>query len=262
MFGVVPKALWERRFPADAENRVRLARQLPARPRPGVHGPRRDRPRRPPGTRSRASATRSRRPRTFAPGSPGPASGRRGRRARAVAPALRPRRRGDAPRRRREPCRPSRTRPLYVQARRARARARPNERDRASYVRRTGSRTRRPAGSRPSRASARSAPACGRAAARPQRRHAGDPDRVGREDRFYFADALPTSAHVPIPWIMAYDLYPVELIQNKKRLLDDAVREGWLCVFEHDPDVPWGTIVDEANGKRRVHVVPGTRPSS
>jgi glyoxylase-like metal-dependent hydrolase (beta-lactamase superfamily II) len=72
---------------------------------------------------------------------------------------------------------------------------------------------------------------------------------------FYFADALPTTAHVPLPWIMAYDLYPVELIANKKRLLDEAVREGWLCIFEHDPNVAWGHIVDEPNGKRRVHVV-------
>ena len=73
---------------------------------------------------------------------------------------------------------------------------------------------------------------------------------------FYFADALPTSAHVPLPWVMSYDLYPVELIQNKKRLTDQAAREGWLCVFEHDPEIPWGRIVDEPNGKRRVHVVP------
>ncbi len=72
---------------------------------------------------------------------------------------------------------------------------------------------------------------------------------------FFFSDALPTSAHVPVPWTMAYDLYPVELIQNKKRLTDQAAREGWLCVFVHDPEVPWGTIVDEMNGKRRVHAV-------
>ncbi len=76
---------------------------------------------------------------------------------------------------------------------------------------------------------------------------------------FYFADALPTAAHVPIPWIMAYDLYPVELIARKKRLTDDAAREGWLCVFEHDPNVAWGRIVDETNGKRRVHGVPAAQ---
>ena len=78
----------------------------------------------------------------------------------------------------------------------------------------------------------------------------------GGKTCFYFADALPTSAHVPLPWIMSYDLYPVELIENKKRLTDQASREGWLCVFEHDPDIPWGKIVDEPDGKRRVHVVP------
>jgi glyoxylase-like metal-dependent hydrolase (beta-lactamase superfamily II) len=73
---------------------------------------------------------------------------------------------------------------------------------------------------------------------------------------FYFADALPTAAHLPVPWIMGHDLFPVELIQNKKRLTDEAAREGWLCVFEHDPVIPWGVIVDELSGRRRVHVVP------
>jgi hypothetical protein len=54
---------------------------------------------------------------------------------------------------------------------------------------------------------------------------------------------------------MANDLYPVELLEGKKRLIDRAVPEGSLAVFYHDPDVLWGRIVDELNGKRRVHVV-------
>jgi glyoxylase-like metal-dependent hydrolase (beta-lactamase superfamily II) len=73
---------------------------------------------------------------------------------------------------------------------------------------------------------------------------------------FFFSDSLPTSAHVPVPWIMGYDMYPVELVQNKKRLTDQAAREGWLAIFVHDPNVAWGKIVDEINGKRRVHPVP------
>jgi glyoxylase-like metal-dependent hydrolase (beta-lactamase superfamily II) len=73
---------------------------------------------------------------------------------------------------------------------------------------------------------------------------------------FFFSDSLPTTAHVPVPWIMGFDLYPIELIQNKKRLTDQAAREGWLSIFVHDCNVPWGKIVDEVNGKRRVHVVP------
>jgi glyoxylase-like metal-dependent hydrolase (beta-lactamase superfamily II) len=82
--------------------------------------------------------------------------------------------------------------------------------------------------------------------------------RVESEGRvaFYFADALPTTAHVPIPWIMAYDLYPLDLVENKKRLLAEAVAQRWLCVFEHDPDVPWGTIVEERDGRRRVEPLP------
>jgi hypothetical protein len=51
---------------------------------------------------------------------------------------------------------------------------------------------------------------------------------------------------------MAYDLYPVELVENKKRLLARAVAERWLCVFEHDPEVPWGRIVEDRDGERRV----------
>lgn len=78
------------------------------------------------------------------------------------------------------------------------------------------------------------------------------------EVAFYFADALPTSAHVPVPWIMAYDLYPIDLIENKKRLLAQAVSEGWLGVFEHDPEVPWGRILEGPDGKRRVEPAPET----
>jgi glyoxylase-like metal-dependent hydrolase (beta-lactamase superfamily II) len=76
---------------------------------------------------------------------------------------------------------------------------------------------------------------------------------------FYFGDALPTAAHLPIAWVMAADSYPAAFLADKKRLLDRAAAEGWLCVFEHDPDLPWGTIVDEVNGKRRVHVVRSDR---
>lgn len=65
---------------------------------------------------------------------------------------------------------------------------------------------------------------------------------------FYWADIMPTTAHLPFPWVMGYDLYPVELLENKKRLIPQAAREEWLNVFEHDHDTPWGYIV-ERDGK-------------
>jgi glyoxylase-like metal-dependent hydrolase (beta-lactamase superfamily II) len=55
---------------------------------------------------------------------------------------------------------------------------------------------------------------------------------------FGFADLVPTRAHVAFAWIMGYDLYPVETLAAKKKLLPQAAREGWWCLFYHDPDEP------------------------
>src|SRR6266571_671267 len=70
---------------------------------------------------------------------------------------------------------------------------------------------------------------------------------------FGFADLVPTRAHVPFAWVMGYDLYPVETLDAKKKLLPQAARENWTCLFYHDPDQALGTIVEQ-NG--RFQVVP------
>lgn len=71
------------------------------------------------------------------------------------------------------------------------------------------------------------------------------------ETAFYWADVLPTTAHLPYAWVMGYDLYPVELLENKKKLIPQAVAGRWLNVFEHDPNVPMGYI-EEHEGKFKV----------
>ena len=75
-------------------------------------------------------------------------------------------------------------------------------------------------------------------------------ERGGRT-LFGFADLVPTRAHVASAWIMGYDLYPVETLEAKKRLLPAAAREGWLCLFYHDADAPLGRITEE-DGKLRA----------
>jgi glyoxylase-like metal-dependent hydrolase (beta-lactamase superfamily II) len=68
---------------------------------------------------------------------------------------------------------------------------------------------------------------------------------------FGFADLVPMRAHVPFAWIMGYDLYPVETLAVKKKLLPQAAREGWACLFYHDPDEPLCKLIEE-NGKLRA----------
>ena len=58
----------------------------------------------------------------------------------------------------------------------------------------------------------------------------------------FLADVCPTSAHLPLPWIMGYDLEPLVTLESKRLLWRRAREEGWLLVFEHDPDVPWGRL--------------------
>ncbi len=60
----------------------------------------------------------------------------------------------------------------------------------------------------------------------------------GGKTAFFFADLIPTTAHLPLPWIMGYDLYPMTTLENKKRWVPQVIREGWLALFGHDATVP------------------------
>ena len=73
--------------------------------------------------------------------------------------------------------------------------------------------------------------------------------RLQRDDKtmFGFADLVPMRAHVRFPWIMGYDLYPVETLEAKKKLLPQAAQENWLCLFYHDPEAPLCQLVVEDN---------------
>jgi glyoxylase-like metal-dependent hydrolase (beta-lactamase superfamily II) len=73
---------------------------------------------------------------------------------------------------------------------------------------------------------------------------------------FGFADLVPMRAHVSYAWIMGYDLFPMETLGAKKRLLPQAVRENWLCLFYHEPHSPLGRLIEE-DGKLRAVVYDG-----
>jgi glyoxylase-like metal-dependent hydrolase (beta-lactamase superfamily II) len=74
----------------------------------------------------------------------------------------------------------------------------------------------------------------------------------GGRTLYSFADLVPMRAHVALPWIMSYDLYPTQTLEAKRRLLPQAAREGWLCLFYHDTDAPLCRLT-EKDGK--LHAV-------
>jgi glyoxylase-like metal-dependent hydrolase (beta-lactamase superfamily II) len=59
----------------------------------------------------------------------------------------------------------------------------------------------------------------------------------GGKTAFFFADLVPTTAHLPFVWIMGYDLYPMTTLENKKKWIPEAARGRWLALFAHDPVV-------------------------
>jgi glyoxylase-like metal-dependent hydrolase (beta-lactamase superfamily II) len=65
------------------------------------------------------------------------------------------------------------------------------------------------------------------------------------ERAFYLADLVPTVAHLPLPWIMGYDVEPLVTLETKRRILKRAVDENWLVIFEHDADHAWGRVVHD-----------------
>jgi glyoxylase-like metal-dependent hydrolase (beta-lactamase superfamily II) len=65
------------------------------------------------------------------------------------------------------------------------------------------------------------------------------------ERAFYLADLAPTVAHLPLPWIMGYDVEPLVTLETKRRILKRAVDEDWLVIFEHDATTAWAHLAHD-----------------
>jgi glyoxylase-like metal-dependent hydrolase (beta-lactamase superfamily II) len=58
----------------------------------------------------------------------------------------------------------------------------------------------------------------------------------------FCADLFPTSSHIPLPYVMGYDLQPLVTVEEKKKILTKAVQENWKLCFEHDPFYPFAAV--------------------
>ena len=62
------------------------------------------------------------------------------------------------------------------------------------------------------------------------------------EHAVFLADLCPTVAHLPLPWIMGYDVEPLVTLRTKSILWERFREEGWKLLFQHDTEVPWGFL--------------------
>jgi len=70
--------------------------------------------------------------------------------------------------------------------------------------------------------------------------------RSGGKTACYISDLIPTTWHLEPTWVMAYDLFPLETIENRKKYYSQAIPGQWLTMFTHDPNVPWAYLGHDA----------------
>jgi glyoxylase-like metal-dependent hydrolase (beta-lactamase superfamily II) len=64
----------------------------------------------------------------------------------------------------------------------------------------------------------------------------------------YCCDLFPTTSHIPLPYVMGYDLQPLITVTEKKKILPVAVEENWKLFFEHDPETVLATVINTDKG--------------
>ena len=72
----------------------------------------------------------------------------------------------------------------------------------------------------------------------------------------FCADLLPSTAHISLPWVMAYDMRPLDTLNEKKRILNEAVANNWVLYFEHDPRNECCTLQQTDKGIRVKDIFP------
>ena len=83
---------------------------------------------------------------------------------------------------------------------------------------------------------------------------------VSQGETFCFlSDLVPTAAHLTPTWVAAFDLYPLESIENKHRWLGEAAAKGWYCGFGHDPQIAFTRVVPDRNSFQAVDAVTAPR---
>jgi len=71
----------------------------------------------------------------------------------------------------------------------------------------------------------------------------------GGQTACYISDLIPTSMHLDLTWVMAFDLFPLQTIDSRKQYYARAIPEKWLTIFTHDPAIPWAYVGKDEKGR-------------
>lgn len=70
-----------------------------------------------------------------------------------------------------------------------------------------------------------------------------------RKKACYISDLIPTTNHLDLTWLMAFDLFPLTTIESKKKYYAEAIPDRWLTIFTHDDQTPWGYVEKGERGR-------------
>lgn len=71
----------------------------------------------------------------------------------------------------------------------------------------------------------------------------------------FMADLIPSAAHIPLPYIMGYDMRPLQTLSEKENILNEACTNNWLLFFEHDPAIECCSVERTEKGVRKKEVI-------
>lgn len=71
----------------------------------------------------------------------------------------------------------------------------------------------------------------------------------------YMADLLPSAGHIPLPYVMAYDMFPLTTLTEKKIFLSNAVQSDYILFFEHDPEIECCSLMQTEKGVRPKEIM-------
>jgi len=77
----------------------------------------------------------------------------------------------------------------------------------------------------------------------------------GGKTACYISDLIPTTAHLDLTWVMAFDLFPLETIESRKQYYSRAIPEKWLTILTHDPQTPWAYVGKDERGRMTATAV-------